>query len=141
MTLWIREATKIFLLSAFLLTAWAASQPSKLKTAISLAVAAEYEEALELFKEELQRDPTDPLLNYYVGMTETRLLQFSSAIRYFETALEYKADFPQVYFWLTKAYLEQDEKEKALSILERGKKRFPLNKDLTDLAETIEEES
>lgn len=117
----------------------AQARQEKLDAAISLAVAAEYDEALRMFEEELRRDPDDPLVNYYVAMSHYKLEEISSALAYFEKAIECDAGFPQVFFWSTKAYLLQGMRDEAFETLQRGLKEFPSNKDLRDLAASVRE--
>lgn len=129
------------LASALAWPALCAEQPGdNVQQAISLAVAAEYEAALELFKAELLQNPDSPLLNYYVGMTEFKLERFSAAIARFQKAVDEEAPFPQAYYWLTLACLEKERDEDAAKTLREGLLRFPRNPDLLSLADKLEKE-
>ncbi len=111
--------------------------PADFREAISLAVSGEYEPALRLFRNELAKDPDDPLANYYVGMTEYKLDRFAACTAFLEKAVEKRAPFPQAYFWLAKAYLEIAKEPQAIAILKRGLSRFPANKDLMALGDEL----
>ncbi len=125
------------LLMGAVLTSAAAQPRSHLNEAISLAVAAEYEEALKLFRLELAHHPEDPLRHYLVGMTEFKLENYSTAVGRFQAALEKHADFPQVYYWMARAYQELGKSSQALSTLQRGLNRFPYNEDLKSLNDLL----
>ncbi len=111
----------------------ATAQSPALDEAIRLAVAAEYEQALALFQLESARFPEDPLRHYLVGMTEFKLEQYRTARGRFLVALEKKAEFPQVFYWLARSQQELGEASEALATLERGLERFPRNQDLVSL--------
>ncbi len=115
------------------LTVPARAQDHTLDEAIRLAVAAQYEAALKLFKQELSLHPEDPLRHYLVGMTEFKLANFPNAIGRFQDALEKGAEFPQVYYWLARGYQETGDLPQALSTLEQGLQHFSRNEDLKSL--------
>lgn len=120
-----------------LMTMSLGSGQAEIDRAVGLAVAAQYEEALELFELELMRNPDDPLLSYYVGMTEFKLERFSRAIARFEESIGDGADFPQVFHWLAEAYLRKEMRERASATLQKGLLRFPRNRDLLKIAAEV----
>lgn len=123
------------------LTVWPSITPAqdsaRLDEAIRLAVEARYEEALELFKLELGLQPEDPLRHYLVGMTEFKLANYRNALGRFQGALQRRAEFPQVYYWMARAYQELGEDTEAKASLEAGLERFPKNADLRSLRQLL----
>ncbi|MGH9341244.1 MAG: tetratricopeptide repeat protein [Acidobacteriota bacterium] len=106
------------------------SEETPLQQAISLAVAARYEEALEIFEELLKDTPEDPLLRYYIGLTNLRLERLELATIFLKAALDKKAPFPEAYYWLASLYLQQEKDADALEVTLTGLQLFPRNKDL-----------
>lgn len=112
-------------------------RPSELDRAVSHAVAAEYEEALQIFERLLVGSPEDPLLHYYVAITSLKLERVEKGIAHLEEAVEREASFPQAYLWLGEAYLQMGEAERALGVVKRGLSRFPRNEALRELSEQL----
>lgn len=108
--------------------------PAEIQKAVSLAVSGDYSSALPVFRAELLKEPKDPLLNYYVGVTLYKLERAGASIPYFEKAVAENAPFPQAFRWLALAYLEEDRRQSAAETVKRGLERFPLNRDLKALA-------
>lgn len=131
----------VFALLFFCSTSAASSPNPQLEKAISLAVAAEYRLALDIFQELLKPAPHDPLLNYYAGITSLRLNRIEHAIFYLEKSVQEKAPFPQAYIWLSEAYLERNMKDKARSAAEKGLHSFPRNRPLQRMLKKIGENS
>lgn len=130
-------AALVFLLAVPGQLAAGRPETENVKAAISLAVAAEYEAALALFRAELAQQPDDPLLNYYVGVTRYKLGQIDGAIVHLEKSTLENAPFPQAFYWLAQAYLDKNRREAAEDILRQGLARFPLNRDLKALASEL----
>lgn len=124
-------------LSLFLGAPLVAAYEEDLEKAIDLAVDARYEEALQIFQRLLRRDPDDPLLNYYAGITSLRLGRLEPGIAYLEQSIRGRAAFPQAYYWLGAAYLQKKWKEKARATVGRGLELFPRNQQLRGLKEKV----
>jgi tetratricopeptide (TPR) repeat protein len=120
-----------------LLTMVSAQAQTNVDSGLSLAIQGEYEQALRLFSAELEKDSEDPVLHYYVGMAKFRLGRILPAIASFEDSVARKATFPQVYFWLAKAYYGKGETGKSRDILSKGLEKFPRNSDLIDLNQSL----
>lgn len=120
---------------ALLLAPTGSTNKSEIDKGISLAVAAEYEEALKIFQKLLRDSPDDALLHYYAGVSCLRLNRLDTGITHLEKAVQRKAAFPQAYAWLAEAYLEKDRKEQALETVQSGLRRFPRNPQLLRLKE------
>ncbi|HLV00825.1 MAG TPA: tetratricopeptide repeat protein [Acidobacteriota bacterium] len=107
-------------------------------TARLLAIDGQYEEALPLFLRLLEDKPDDAQLNYYTGVCYFFLSDSDRSLFFLEEAVSHGAEFPEAFYWLGQAYLVEQDLKEALSVTERGLRRFPRNRKLLHLHEYIQ---
>ncbi len=57
-------------------------------------------EAIDIFKKELEKNPEDPNIHYYIGVSYFNLKEYDKAAEKFQTALKIKPDFPDAHLQL-----------------------------------------
>lgn len=120
---------------------WSVHPPQedlRLDPALSLALDGEYEAALRLFEQMIAEDPEDPRFHYFAGICRLFLGENALAIHELAEAVKLKAAFPESYYWLAKAYFEEDRDIEACRVIQEGLTAFPTNKKLKVLAESFQ---
>ncbi len=79
-------------------------------------------EAIAEKEQQLQRDPQNPELLFYIGLLYFRMREASSAVGYFQRALEFRPDDKEIKALYADASLKRDEYEK-ITIRGLGEKR------------------
>lgn len=131
--------------AVFLLLVLLTSQPTSLpvrqsageeemQQAVRLAIAKRYDEALAVLHRLLAGDPESAEINYLIGLCYFHSEDLERSVRYFEASVSHRPQFPNPYLWLARAYLLQEESEKARQVLSQGLKRFPRHQPLLDLS-------
>jgi tetratricopeptide (TPR) repeat protein len=65
-----------------------------------------YKEALPYFKKALDKQPNDPMLNYFLGMTYFKLKQYKESKKVFENVVKIKPDYELARLQLARACFE-----------------------------------
>lgn len=85
-------------------------------------------------------DPVNPELRFSLGSVFYGLKNYDQAIRYFEQAINLKADVPNYYYNLAAVYKERKEWERALAALQMTSQLLPVDSaDFKKLQEEIKE--
>jgi len=105
--------------------------------AVSLAIAGDYRQAYEIFRNLLREAPEDALLNYYTGAACVRMDRIAEGMEYLEKSVRHNARFPQAYQELGEAYLKKKIHSQASEIVEKGLALFPRNQALQKLQARI----
>jgi tetratricopeptide (TPR) repeat protein len=114
----------------FLLTlpglAWAqASLQERFQQGVEAFKAEQYQKSLELFQKIKKEQPTNALVNFYLGVNLQQLERSAEAIPYLTEALAKDPKLAQTHYHLGVAYYESKELEKALASFRRAKESFP----------------
>ncbi len=113
-------------------------QEDESQQAVRLAIAKRYDEALVVLHRQLARQPDDAQLNYLTGLCYFHLKDLKRSVRFLKASLAGRPRFPNPYLWLARAYLLQEEPEKARQTVSLGLNRFPRHKPLLELKEELQ---
>jgi tetratricopeptide (TPR) repeat protein len=114
------------------------AESSELDQAVWLATLGEYQQALEIFEALLQKEPDNPVLNYYAGVSHYFLDDLDEARTLLQKAVGEEPGFPQAYYWYGQVLAENADQEKAAETAALGLKRFPKNEKLLKLASRLQ---
>ena len=89
--------------------------------------AGKYLQAREKLRKALSRDPQNPALWSYLGLTEAKLNNVDSAISAFQITLKLAPDDAQSFFNMGLLYAQKGDAGKAIEAYQRGLKLEPAN--------------
>ncbi|MBK5722333.1 tetratricopeptide repeat protein [Dysgonomonas sp. Marseille-P4677] len=103
-----------------------------------LSLCERTEEAIEIFKELLEADPDDTAIYFLLAECYESLEMYDEALSNLKKYREIEGDTDEVLSKQAYLYLEKNEDQKALSIVEKGLESKPYSLDLNMIAGEIE---
>lgn len=85
----------------------------------------QYAEAIPLYEKILKHDPTNINAPAKLALSNFELKEYDKAIKYGHMAIEYKADFFEIYLILAQAHMAQKDQKETLKAYAQGMKKFP----------------
>lgn len=101
------------------------------KDGVAFLEAEKYEEAIEVFREDIDKNKNLDEAYHGVGIAYFELGQYEDALEAFELALKHEAEeTPVMCAFMGACYLEKEELSKALDVYERALSKKEISKEL-----------